>query len=403
MTDNAVLSGSLRLTKGLNWAGKQDLETLFLARHSTDSISCGTFSVAFYVETIIPLHAVKLYTLTSQRYRAMTNSSTLCNYLTHVFKPVSTFHQPKYALLLRIQKNGEDTSNPFDESEILYPLPKISYALLYAQQLEQSNDNDQNSLHVYAQVIRDPFDYINFSNFTSINTTPKEDTYINTANSILQHYRPNLSLHLRNKLQYTQHHRQCWRSILKKDMDRLDRMDQIREESRLSRPERTLTITKRKLLPQRKSSNIAPPPQPQSIKRSQSASSSLSYTSSYSRKPTATSSSSSINNLDINPTIATSNIPSSQQSNSDSTYHADNKKQLKIAIWSKLLNCGHDKKAEDTKLLYQSIYQSIQFVTRKTFKDELLDRHFMELLIDKHIQFYNSLDVDIESVDTNIL
>ncbi|CAO3594645.1 unnamed protein product [Absidia cylindrospora] len=427
MDANTVLNGTVRLRKGSTWRGQHDLEELSLVKHTANSKNCGLHRVSFTVESVIPLHTVKLYSLTSQRYHAFTKSSILSDFLSQVYNPMSIFQQPKYALLICIRNSGLIQANPFDDNEIVYPLAKESYMLLIGRKLDE-HSRGSISLQVFGQVLRDRFDYPNFYNLPNAhNIIPvpsftfgdnNSESNINhhdvsnsdMAESILQSYRPDLLSKSRDPQQhheqqnqqigssYIYHHQQqqSWKSLLKKDMDRLGKLDQLRDESRRNRPERTLNVIKRKHLPHRKSGNMGlqpPPPLPSTLKKSASASSLLPSTA-LKRQPS----------LPTNPiSESKSNIPASstsstssallQQPSSESSYHDTNKKQLKSAIWSKLLQDGHDKKSEDTKQLYHCIYQSMQYVLRKSFKTNLLDCQLMDSLIDSHIHFYCSLEL----------
>ncbi|KAI8332199.1 hypothetical protein BC941DRAFT_436898 [Chlamydoabsidia padenii] len=420
MGDNVALNGTVRLKNGLPWRGQQDLEDLLLVRHTTDSTSCGQYIVSYTVESIIPLHSVKLYTLTNQRYRAYTNSTILHEYFCKVYQATSIFNQPKYAILVCVRNNGFDPENPFDDNEISYPLAKESYMVLFGQRLGQSQDTP-GSLQVYGQVLRDKFDYMNF--YTLSNTCGS--TFIptplaldigrnhDTAALVLDTYRPGHSSNETN-----QHKQQSWVSIFEKDMDRLQKMDKYKNETKRNRPERTLSFIKRKpfqLQTKGDSSSTTTP-----IKRSASASALSSPTissapelvlastsTSTTLAPTTALESSSAasqpltsvhikkqqslpnNKTKIFPPPSTS---SSQPIVSDTSYYGTNRKQLKSAIWSKLLQDGHDKKSDDTIAFYHIIYQSMQYVLRKTFKTEPLEPRKIELLIDNHIQFYHGLD-----------
>ncbi|ORZ25970.1 hypothetical protein BCR42DRAFT_401308 [Absidia repens] len=419
MDANTVLNGTVRLRKGSTWRGQHDLEDLSLVKHTTNSKDCGLHKVSFTVESVIPLHTVKLYSLTSQRYYAFTKSSILSDFLSQVYNPMSIYQQPKYALLICIRNNGLIPANPFDDNEIVYPLAKESYMLLIGRKFDEHSQGSI-SLQVFGQVLRDRFDYPNFYNLSNdhnIKPVPSftfgdnsSESNINHGDvsspdmteSILQSYRPDLfskskqlQQHHEQQNQHTgssyiYHHQrqQSWKSLLKKDMDRLGKLDQLRDESRRNRPERKLNVIKRKLIPHRKNGNMGlqppPPPLPSTLEKSASASSLL-PSADLKRQPS----------LPTNPISASkSNIPASlQQSSSESSCHDTNKKQLKSAIWSKLLQDGHDKKSEDTKQLYHCIYQSMQYALRKSFKTNLLDYQLMDSLIDSHIHFYSSLEL----------
>ncbi|SAM04942.1 hypothetical protein [Absidia glauca] len=439
---SVALNGSVRLKHGSPWRDQQDLDDLLLVRHTSNSTSCGVHMVSYTIESIIPLQAVKLYTFTNQRYRAYTNSPALHEYLCEVYNKTSVFGQPTQALLVCVRNSGIDPGNPFDENEITYPLAKESHILLFGQRLGQDA-----SLQVFGQVLRQQFDYTNFYTLPNVlgsvtvsspltlggnpksdntyqnNTHAKDDIDAATAAFILDSYRPDLSAASNTN----QRKQRSWESTFEKDMERLHKLDMLQDRTKRNRPERTLSFIKRKPFLPRKSTN--PTTQQLSttpLKRSASASaSSLSSTLTISTPSGLTPISTTLEPTTMTATVPMTESPtptptsapshplmsihikrqqslpsksiptSSQPTSSQSTHYDSNKKQLKSAIWSKLLQDGLNKKSDDTIAFYHIIYQSIQYVLRNTFKVAPLDPRRMEPLIESHIQFYRNLENDL--------
>ncbi|CAO3641771.1 unnamed protein product [Cunninghamella blakesleeana] len=379
----------------IKWqSNQQTLQDLYLVGHNSESTTCGKFNVTYQAEFIIPLNAIKLYTLTQTRFRVYTKSLELKEYFTQVFKPTSFTNQSKYAIVLNVKRAENKIDDPFNENEMNYPLDYKSYILLYGQKIKQ----DQSiTFQIYGQLIRDHLNYIDLYRFSthitshSIKTKGTKRTSISIDKSTLQTYRPDIPFIKRDSLLSTplsslppspsdnnnNEGDDNNNLLLKRGMSKLKQLDILREEARKQRPERTLIVTKRKISSIRKSNANIPflqSPNPLSQPKQQSL---LALSQSSSSQPILT----------LDKPISSTTTTTRHESN--------NKKQLKLAIWSKLLLLGHDKKAEDTKLFYHSIYQSIQFVTRKTFKDAPLDTQLMNQLIDKHIQFYDSLDSEL--------
>ncbi|KAI9308048.1 hypothetical protein BJ944DRAFT_125305 [Cunninghamella echinulata] len=390
MNNNVIFAGDLVCNnEDIKWQSQQqNLKDLYLVgNNNSESSTCGKFNVNYEVESIVPLHAVKLYTLTQIRFRAFTKSIVLKDYFIQVFNPTLFTDQSKYAIVLSIKRTEDKMDNPFNEKELSYPLETKSYILLYGQKIKDYNNT---LFHIYGQFIRNQLDYMNLYGFSthiinnSINTKAVKDSNIQIDKFLIQKYRSDIPL-LKKHQKLSPSDNNSNNDLLEKSMNKLKKLDELREEVRKQRPERTLVVTKRKISSLRRSnSNIPflPPPPPPSSSTSSSSQSKQQAVLSLSHS----SSQQSILSID--------KLSSSSSSSSYSAYHDNNKKQLKSAIWSKLLFLGHDKKAEDTKLFYHSIYQSIQFVTRKTFKCAPLDSQLMNQLIDKHIQFYDSLDMD---------
>ncbi|CAO3637272.1 unnamed protein product [Cunninghamella echinulata] len=384
MNSNVILVGDLVCNnEDIKWQSQQ--QNLKVGNNNSESSTCGKFTVTYEAEFIVPLHAVKLYTLTQIRFRAYTKSLALKDYFIQVFNPNSFTDQSKYGIVLGIKRIEDKMDNPFNEKEMNYPLEKKSYILLYGQNIK---DHNNTTFQIYGQFIRNQLDYTDLYKFSthninnSMNTKTTKSNGIHIDKSLIKKYRPDIPLLKKCQIP-SSFSNNSNNDLLKKSMNKLKKLDELREEVRKQRPERTLVVTKRKISSIRRSnSNIPflppppppPPPPPSSSQSKQQSVLSLSHSSSQQ---------------------SILSIDKLSSSSSYSTYHDENKKQLKSAIWSKLLLLGHDKKAEDTKLFYHSIYQSIQFVTRKTFKYTPLDSQLMNQLIDKHIQFYDNLDLEL--------
>ncbi|KAI9315931.1 hypothetical protein BX666DRAFT_271640 [Dichotomocladium elegans] len=80
------------------------------------------------------------------------------------------------------------------------------------------------------------------------------------------------------------------------------------------------------------------------------------------------------------------------------TWELENKNIMKRRVWDKVLKRGFDKRSQQTKLIYQHIYQSIQYVFRRTIKDEEVDIKVMDQVIEAHLQFYDDMNKLIEGV-----
>ncbi|ORX46102.1 hypothetical protein DM01DRAFT_1339747 [Hesseltinella vesiculosa] len=157
---------------------------------------------------------------------------------------------------------------------------------------------------------------------------------------------------IRDRLDYTGLDAPCLSfhqpSTLEKHLRRCQQLKALQDQRRRDRPERTLIYTKRRIVPKKapSSSSLLPP-----ISR-QTSSSSL--------------------------------PPSSSSSNLFDT----NKKNLKTILWSRLRQLDYDSKHDDTKLYYHTIYQSIQYILRNTFKTEMVSHDVLEQFIERHLTFY---------------
>ncbi|KAI8067798.1 hypothetical protein BC940DRAFT_319239 [Gongronella butleri] len=155
-------------------------------------------------------------------------------------------------------------------------------------------------------------------------------------------------------------------ALLHKQREQLQTIESWYDQRRRDRPERTLIYSKRRIAPKRTASTSA---LPQPVTRVPSSVP-------VSRQPSASS-------LSAVASPASSNVTEA------------NKKQLKTALWSHLRQLGYDKKHEDTKIFFQTIYQSIQYVTQKTLATSPLDASVITQLIERHLEFYVTLKQDL--------
>ncbi|KAI9261591.1 hypothetical protein BDA99DRAFT_80274 [Phascolomyces articulosus] len=83
---------------------------------------------------------------------------------------------------------------------------------------------------------------------------------------------------------------------------------------------------------------------------------------------------------------------------SNDSWETENKETIKKRLWGTMSkHRGHDRRSEKSKLLYQQIYQSCQYVFRHTMKDEQINSQLLDQVIEKHLGFYEDLDLSFST------
>ncbi|KAI7879739.1 hypothetical protein K492DRAFT_80599 [Lichtheimia hyalospora FSU 10163] len=74
------------------------------------------------------------------------------------------------------------------------------------------------------------------------------------------------------------------------------------------------------------------------------------------------------------------------------SWESENKNAMKRRVWDRVMKRGFDKRSQQTRLLFQQIYTSVQYVFRRTINDEQVDTTTMIQAIEAHLDFYQQMN-----------
>ncbi|KAI8381010.1 uncharacterized protein BYT42DRAFT_564926 [Radiomyces spectabilis] len=384
---NMVLKGPLLLNRDIKWKGQDQLPDILAAPVTKEEqLRCSRLTDAtFRLVTMIRLSSIKTYMLTSkemQVYVHQIGSSTdnmpdcyfafpSCSFtpdaskssgefLNHVFATKSPWsEQTELALILQL----EILPHQDKHADPSTPVPSVdchdkNYALLYGRRNVETS-----CIEIYLHGLRSAL------SLSSNDSTAGGNRYLIERQlrcqildaqdcpelKMIQSLRPSLFTAKKGDLGK--------RDYGEFVMSQLRALDKQRAET--SEPARDLDVfnKRKRLLPKKKNpprddllpiENILPPQK----------------------------------RIEAEPQMLAA--PDKSASTADTT--KENKTRLKAMIWAKLLDLGHDKRSEDTKLLLHQIYQSCQYILRQSFSSEKLDESVCTVLINKHLHFYKTLD-----------
>ncbi|KAI9490635.1 hypothetical protein BDB00DRAFT_790150 [Zychaea mexicana] len=323
----------------------------------------------------------------------------LDTFLNVVFGTKGENTRSNHGLLLECLEDKEEimedgVENPFIERP-QYPLPATAYILLYADtdfngndcicaQLYQSRFDDDSIETLLSRLFyyppptpmirNDTADYLGALGFFA-----EEEQQLNDKHAITNTIKP---------------HQWKWDILAARDQDMMEkeRLRQLQRPDFFAKPRPKPVPKKRntidlKFLLERQEAGGSGSNKPSPTRAAATAASS-------SAAPTTTAKGKRKEQPSSPEQMRKKKTPSGAAGGSSDTWESENKDLIKNRLWSTMSKeRGHDRRSEKSKLLYLQIYQSCRYVFRLTMKDKQVNSKLLDQIIDKHLDFYEELDI----------